>query len=75
MTRLEQLRIDAGLTPQQLAEASGVSYRTVKRIEAGANSGAPFLLKLANALSETLKIDVRASELRFPAVEPDRSAA
>ena len=35
MTRLEQLRVDAGLTPEQLAERVGVSNRTICRLERG----------------------------------------
>lgn len=37
MIRLEQLRYDAGLTAEQLAEqVGGVSARTIRRIESGA---------------------------------------
>lgn len=35
MTRLEQLRLDGRLTVDELAEASGVSARTIYRLERG----------------------------------------
>jgi DNA-binding XRE family transcriptional regulator len=63
--RLEQLRIDAHLTAQQLADAAGVSYQTVLNIEDGKGAQVATLHKLANALG-----DARPSELLMPAVPP-----
>ena len=72
MTRLEQLRIDRGLTPEQLGELAGVSRQTVIRIEEGLGARPSTLFKLAQALS-TEDEPIRASDLRRTAV--DRSAA
>lgn len=58
MTRLEQARLDARLTVEQLAEISGVSPRTIRRLEEGAGGHVATLGKLADALD-----DVRPSEL------------
>lgn len=70
MTRLEQLRLDAALTPEQLGELAGVSGRTVRRIEAGKDGRVESLKKLA------AYFDVPASDLVREALPiRDRSAA
>lgn len=48
MTRLEQLRVDAGLTPEQLATAANVSSRTIYRIEAGHGARVSTLTSVAS---------------------------
>lgn len=62
MTRLEQLRIDHGLTARGLATEVGVAPMTVLRIESGENANAPTLKKLADFFG------VPASTLTRPAV-------
>lgn len=64
MIRLEQLRLDAHLSRQQLAEKSGVSYQTILDLEKG-EGGEPQTstrTKLAEALG------ARPSELLRPAI-------
>lgn len=72
MKRLTQLRIDAGLSPQALAAAAGISYQQLLNIERGetANPKVTTLHKLANALGE----DVKPSELLMPAIGPTGAA-
>lgn len=62
MLRLEQLRLDAGLSRERLADRAGISHKTIGRIEAGASAHVETLVKLAEAL------DTRPSELLFPAI-------
>ncbi len=61
MTRLEQLRLDKRMTPEQLGEAAGVSGMTVRRCEASKPTRVTSLAKLAEYL------DATASELQQPA--------
>ena len=49
-SRLERRRIDADLTQSQLAEAAGVSKRTLERIEAGHSTDFVMLLRVLRAL-------------------------
>lgn len=55
MTRLEQLRLDAHMTREQLAEKSGIPERTIRNIESGAASSAhdSTVIALARALKQT----------------------
>lgn len=69
MTRLEQLRIDQGLTRQQLARKAGVSYQTVINIEEGKGAQVETLHKLAAPLGAS------PSELVRPAVWPAQESA
>jgi transcriptional regulator with XRE-family HTH domain len=48
--RLERRRIDANLTQAELAEAAGVSKRTLERIEAGDSTDFVMLLRVLRAL-------------------------
>jgi transcriptional regulator with XRE-family HTH domain len=48
--RLERRRIDANLTQAQLAEAAGVSKRTLERIEAGDSTDFVMLVRVLRAL-------------------------
>lgn len=64
MTRLEQLRIDARLTRQELAKRAGVSLQTVINIEDGKGAQVDTLHKLAAPLKAT------PSELTRPAWWP-----
>ena len=51
---LKEYRLIKGLTQEELAGASGVSIRTIQRIEKGVSVGSPFTLK---SLSKALGID------------------
>lgn len=66
MIRLEQLRLDALLTPEQLADVTGVSGATIRRLEKGQGAQVATLAKLSTYFA------VPASELLRPA---DRAAA
>lgn len=75
MIRLQQLRIDAKLTPRELGERSGVSHATVLNIEKGKGAKVETLHSLADALNaDGLEPPVRPSELLLP-VDPTRAAA
>ena len=70
MTRLEQVRLDKGLTVTALAEASGVKRQTIAALESGDVAGrADTLFALGTALG------VRPSELLRPAVFDSPEAA
>jgi transcriptional regulator with XRE-family HTH domain len=68
--RLEQMRLDRRLTPEQLAEEAGVSARTIRRIEA---------VELAPRDATVWKLadffDVPPSVLLMPAIAPVEDAA
>lgn len=51
---LKKLRNEKSLSQQELANLSGVSLRTIQRIEKGESSGSPFVIK---ALGTTLDVD------------------
>jgi len=66
--RLERRRIDAGLTQAELAERSGISKRTVERIEGGVSTDFLMLIRALRALQltdglETLVPDLPTSPL------------
>lgn len=65
MIRLEQLRIDAQLSPVALAAKANVSPVTVRGIESGKGAQVETLGKLAAVLG------VKPSELLRPAAWPD----
>lgn len=52
--RVKQLRIAAGLTQSQLAQASGVNIRQVQKIESGEIQIGNITLKNAKALADAL---------------------
>lgn len=56
--RLSRYRIDAGLTQQALAEKAGISKSTLERIEAGAPSQLPNLIRVLRALGMLSALDV-----------------
>lgn len=68
MIRLAQLRIDAGMNAQQLADAAGVAYQTVLNIEDGKGARVDTLHKLAAVL------EARPSELTMDAIPPAEAA-
>lgn len=73
MNRLTQLRIDAHLSPRDLAKRAGVSPQSLLDIENGVttNPQVATLHKLATALGE----NVRPSELLMDAIGPTEAAA
>jgi len=66
--RLEQLRLDARMTPEDLGTKSGVAPNTIRRIESGRGAHVATLGKLADAL------EVNPSEL-LQEVQPLEPAA
>jgi transcriptional regulator with XRE-family HTH domain len=61
--RLERRRIDAGLTQAQLAEESGISKRTVERIEAGHSTDFVMLLRALRVLKLFETLDLLVPDL------------
>ena len=58
---VRKLRMDKGLSQEQLAEMSGISTRTLQRIERGANAS-PETLKCIAAVLETDFADLRKDQ-------------
>lgn len=56
--RLKQLRINAGLTQQALADASGVNVRQIQKIESGEIQIENITVKNAKALADALQVSV-----------------
>lgn len=56
--RLTQRRLELELTQAELAEQSGVSKRTVERIEAGATSQLSTLIRIFRALGLVDRLDM-----------------
>lgn len=71
MILLEQARLDKHLTVDALAAKTGISARTIQRLEAQQGGGAwdSTVITLAEFLG------VKPSELLLPAPAPERSAA
>jgi transcriptional regulator with XRE-family HTH domain len=65
---LKEYRLSQHLSQQQLAEQSGVSLRTIQRIESGASAGSPYILK---QLCGALKINSQDLILAGAAPVPD----
>jgi DNA-binding XRE family transcriptional regulator len=55
LVRVRELRLARGLSQAQLAEVSGLSVRTIQRIERGANPGLESMRLLAAALGVELE--------------------
>ena len=56
--RLKQYRINAGLTQQDLENKSGVSVRSISRLEQGASVQLESLIKILSALNLESNIDL-----------------
>jgi transcriptional regulator with XRE-family HTH domain len=69
MNRAKQLRVDRGLTLDALSDKTGVSYRTLKKIEAGTEVNAPALATLGRLY------DVQPSSLYLPPLFDDERQA
>lgn len=61
-TRLERRRIDANLTQAQLAQESGISKRTLERIEAGHSTDFVMLVRVLRALKLVEGLDSLISD-------------
>lgn len=59
LVNLKKLRLQRGLTMQQLSDASGVNIRQIARIEGGESKMSNVTLGNALALADALKVDVR----------------
>lgn len=76
MTRLEALRVDAGLSPAELGKMASVSGQTIGRIESGYGAFPRTLRALADALNAALeRDDIRASDLRRSALDQREAIA
>jgi len=53
-SKLKEYRLLRSLTQDELSKSSGISIRTIQRIEKGLSTGSPFTIK---ALAETLNIE------------------
>jgi transcriptional regulator with XRE-family HTH domain len=69
VNRAKQLRVDRGLTLDALSDQTGVSYRTLKKIEDGAEVQAPALATLGRLYG------VQPSTLHLPAQFDEKQAA
>lgn len=69
VTRLEQLRLDALLTPEQLGEKTGVAGNTIRRLEAGKSARVSTLARLSTYFA------VSASELLREVGSDSKAAA
>lgn len=67
-SQLKTLRNESSLSQEELAKQSGISIRTIQRIEKGATTGSAYTLKV---LADTLKInvsDLKAKEIIYSGV-------
>ena len=62
---IKKLRLERGWSQQQLADISGVSGRTIQRIENGANAG----LDSQNALAAAFELSLSDLQLKLSAYE------
>jgi transcriptional regulator with XRE-family HTH domain len=69
VNRAKQLRVDRGLTLDALSDQTGVSYRTLKKIEDGTEVNAPALATLGRLF------EVQPSSLYLPAQFDEKQAA
>ncbi len=53
-TKLKKFRLIRGFTQEELSVASGISIRTIQRIEKGVSEGSPFTLR---SLSKALEVE------------------
>ena len=63
--RAQQYRVSMNLTQPQLAEAAGVSQRTIERLEAGSSVQLDKLLRILRALRLTDNLDQLIPEASF----------
>lgn len=69
MNRAKQIRVDRNLGIVEVESGAGISRRTLRKIEAGADVQPAALARLSTFYG------VKASDLLAPAFPPDREAA
>ena len=65
--RLKRLRVDCGLTQEDVADRSGASLRAIQQLEAGMGSRIQTLLRFLKAIGRADAIDILAPE---PSISP-----
>lgn len=58
-TKLKDARINAGMTQQQLADASGVNIRQIRRVELGTSEAGNMSARNLLAIADVLAVDPR----------------
>lgn len=58
-TKLKDARINAGMTQQQLADASGVNIRQIRRVELGTSEAGNMSARNLLAIADILGVDPR----------------
>lgn len=58
-TKLKDARINAGMTQQQLADASGVNIRQIRRVELGTSEAGNMSSRNLLAIADILGVDPR----------------
>lgn len=71
--RLERIRLSRNITQAQLAERSGVSRRTIARLENGEGSSLDTFLRVLNALELTDALEGAIPEALIRPIERVRS--
>lgn len=59
LIKLKMIRLEKGLTRQELAQQSGVNEQTIKTLEEGINNGNNVKLSTLVALAKALKVKAR----------------
>ncbi len=67
---LKEHRKTHNLSQQELSEKSGISVRTIQRIEKGGSTGSPFIIK---SLCKTLDIDAADLEIELDSTAPEQN--
>ena len=57
MIKIRAARVAAGMTQQQLADASGVNIRQIRRVESGSSATANLTAKNFLAIADALGVD------------------
>lgn len=57
--KLKAARINAGMTQQQLADASGVNIRQIRRVELGTSEAGNMSSRNLLAIADVLNVDPR----------------
>lgn len=57
---LKIIRVNAGMTQQQLADASGVNVRQIRRVELGTSDAGNMSARNLLAISDVLGVDPRS---------------
>lgn len=57
---LKIIRVNAGMTQQQLADASGVNIRQIRRVELGTSDAGNMIARNLLAIADVLGVDPRS---------------